>query len=189
MSYNYGIVAFLNAKRVPAKQAVKLFLEHCGKKCSYRDYRNASDYIQANWNRFATFIDKALLSGELKGQRVKLNTYYEEQAERNREIAQEFKSVELSKEEKAILNIPSHEFGVVHSVIAKAGFKSPQKEYSYTSKKLQNMPLILLLRENGLIDRVLEEYKKRKEANNKPDSTGFVPGTPNWDAAMIAAHG
>lgn len=23
----------------------------------------------------------------------------------------------------------------------------------------------------------------------EPDSTGFVPGTPDWDAAMLAAHG
>lgn len=57
---------------------------------------------------------------------------------------------------KKIINLERHEFGPIQSFIAKKGLKCPAHDYNYTSKKLQRMPYILLLRENNLMEELTQ---------------------------------
>lgn len=154
--YNYGITSFLQAKSVEAKQAIVKFLEEENVTAfTHKNHNRVNEYVQANWIKFSSFIDKSIKSGKIKGNAVKLNTYFDEKRERDLKVKSEFQGVHLSNEERRILSLPSYHFGIIQSVLAKNGIEAPKKDQSFTSKRLQKLPYILLLRENNLVGNVI----------------------------------
>ena len=149
--YNYGLVRFLSAKKLKSNQAINAYLVHKGiTEFTAKNHNRVNDYLESNWSNFAQFIDRAIKEGLISGERIRLNYHFEEQRNRHLEVKQEFENESLSKDEEYLINLNSN-FSKVHSFICKKGFNVPQKDYNYTSKKLGNMSIIRLLRENNLI--------------------------------------
>ena len=158
--YNYGILRFLGAKSVKVKPAIKAFLESENAPFTPNNVNKVNNYIQSNWTRFSSFIDKSIKSGVLNGHAVKLNTYYDELRDRKNEISSEFEKENLTKEEIKIITLNINEWGQVQSFVSKKGLVYPPKNYEYTSKRLQNMPIITLLRENNLVSELVAVIDK-----------------------------
>lgn len=143
---DYGLKKFLNVKEVPINIALELFKT---KENFTGNKPQLIEYIQLNWGKFSTFIDYSIKNNVFHGKRVKLNTFYSEKNKKIKEYKQFF--TVLSEQEQFILKTPHTDFGKTHSFIARRGFKIPCKDVTFTNKLLQNMPIILLLRENELI--------------------------------------
>jgi hypothetical protein len=139
-----------------------MFLEYKETRINPKNHFVASAFVQQHWNQFATFVDQKIRSGDLKGHAVKLNSYYDELEERREQIKQEYAELpfELSKDELRIIRLERHELSPIHSLIGKAGLKTPKSDVNFVSKRLQRgIPLILLLRENNLIDQAIKILK------------------------------
>lgn len=142
MSYNYGIISFLNRKQVHVSTAIKAYLEH--KDVKIKGDFKISQYIEDNWTSFASFVDKGIKSGNLKGVAVRLDYYHEEQREYIKSVKAEFEIVELTMQEISILNKIKKEYspGFLHSFLMKKNIQPVPKDFSYKSKKLQFLPLV-----------------------------------------------
>lgn len=162
--YNHGLESFLQAKKLSSKDTINKFLQSQGiTEFTSKNHNRVNDFIEANWNRFATFVDKGIKSGELKGQAIKLNTYFSEKRERDQTARDEFKSLNLSKGEIFIINLERHEFSPIDSILSKNGLNRPSNDLSYTSKKLQRLPILRLLQENNLLEQAIEAVKSSKQ--------------------------
>lgn len=153
--YNNGILQFLTAKRVNPKKAIETFLSHRNvTSFTAKNHDRASDFIQDNWNSFASWVDNSIKSGILQGKRVKLNTSYQERAEYKEKIRKEFEQVGVTKEEHLLFNKIRKEYGVgfIQSFLNKKGIQSLGKDYSYFSKTLQWLPLVKQAIENGILE-------------------------------------
>lgn len=66
-----------------------------------------------------------------------------------------------------------------------------RNEYNDFDDDWEDYLEILFTNSRGMQDKlIITSYRDMLDwPVPQPDSTGFVPGTPNWDAAMIAAHG
>jgi len=142
MSYNYGIISFLNRKQVHASTAIKAYLEH--KNVKIKGDFKISQYIEDNWTSFASFVDKGIKSGTLKGIAIRLDYYHDEQREYVKAVKSEFENIELTSQEQEILNKIKKEYGVgfIHSFLMKKNIRPLPKELSYKSKKLQFLPVV-----------------------------------------------
>lgn len=151
--YNYGLTSFLDAKHLNYKEAINAFLKHQGVTEFTAKHRyKVNDYIEENWVRFASFIDKSIKNGTLKGEAVKLNTYYAEQKERNAIVKAEFERANLSDDQKKLLKYIGLNFGPrgITSFLMKRGYGVPAKTRHYTSKTLQWLPVVDLSIELGI---------------------------------------
>jgi hypothetical protein len=178
--YNIGLVRFIEAKSLKSKQCIDAFLKHQGVAFTSKNHNRVNDYIDKNWNRFATFVDKGIRAGTLNGNPVKLNTYYAEQEERRNIVASEFDNEELSGEEKWILTyIGKHGVGNVQSYLSKVQKQhSPAKDYSYTSKKLQWLPLVKMIEnKQQLIDFLKEKLKKQQTVQGRDTTDDYSSNT------------
>ena len=126
--YNYGLVKFLQVKKLKSNEAINAYLS----------YKNITEFNAKNHNRVNYFL-------------VRLNYHFEEQKNRHLEVRKECEKENLSKDEEYLINLETY-FSKVHSFICKQGLKVPPKDYNYTSKKLGNMSLIRLLREHNLVN-------------------------------------
>lgn len=157
--FNYGLVKFLQAKKLKSNEAINAYLNHKGiVEFSAKNHNRVNDFLEKNWSNFAQFIDKSIKDGTIKGERVRLNYHFEQQRDRHLEVKKEFENENLSKDEEFLLNQTTF-FSKIFSFINKKGFKTPAKNYDYTSKKLQSMPIIILLRENNLIQECVDFVK------------------------------
>lgn len=144
---NRGLMTFIAHKKLDYNQVVSLFMSEQTNTNGMRAHR----YIQANWDKFATFVDKGLKSGRLKGKDIKLNTYYSEQKEYHNKIKAEFESVNLTEKEQELLNyIQENGPGKLQNKLIALGIKGLGKDLSYTSKKLQWLQLVRLFISNNL---------------------------------------
>lgn len=170
--YNRGIESFLHAKKVPIGPAIRMFLtSQNATHINPKKGEQTSYYVNSNWNKFATFIDQKIKSGELKGTPVKLNHSFDEERRRNEIIKAEFASVDLSKDELKLIKLDMWDWSPIHSIINKAGYQLPPKDTSYTSKKLQNMPLIQLIKDEGLMGKCIEAIENQKQLKNETSSS------------------
>ena len=163
--YSTGLVKFLQAKKVRSNDAINSFLAAEGVlHFTARHHRQVDSYLQKNWTKFATFIDKEIRSGKLKGQAVKLNSYYDEQRERKEVVAREFLQADLSADQKRLLAyIKEYGEGSVQLFLIKKGITGLGKDHTYTSRKLQWLPLVNKALENEIdID---ELYRNKLESN------------------------
>jgi len=142
MKYNYGIVSFLNRKQVHVQTAINAYLKY--KEVKIKGDFKISEYIENNWTSFASFIDKGIKSGDLKGVAIRLDYHHEEQREYIKSVKAEFEIVELTMQEITILNKIKKEYGVgfIHSFLMKKDIKPLPKDFSFKSKKLQFLPLV-----------------------------------------------
>jgi len=145
--YNIGLQRFLQAKSLKSKETIDKFLIHCNiTEFNSKNHNRVNNYIENNWNKFANFCDKGIKSGELKGVAVKLNTYFDEQYERNLIVQNEYEEVNLTIEEEKVLKyIKKEGIGKVHSFLMKNGIQPCGKNYDLTSKTLQWLPNIRLM--------------------------------------------
>jgi len=163
--YNYGLIKFLQAKKLKSNEAINAYLSY--KEIidfNAKNHNKVNDYLDKNWSDFAQFIDKAIKDGLIKGERVRLNYHFEEQRNRHLEVRKEFENENLSKDEEYLINLKTH-FSKVRSFICKKGLKVPPKDNNYTSKKLGNMSIIRLLRENNLIADCVTYVKDSTNSN------------------------
>lgn len=155
--YNYGLLRFLKAKQVKPSEAIHLFLQNENiTDFKPKNHNRVNDYIQNNWVKFSSFVDKSIKDGILKGKPVKLNTYFQEQHERNQVVIGEFKSVTLTAQEKKIIMLENWQLGAVHSFFSKNNIDIPKRDESFTSKKLQKMPIIEVLRKHSLVSECVD---------------------------------
>jgi hypothetical protein len=148
--YNYGLVKFLEAKKLKSNEAINGFLIESGvTEFTAKHHNRVNAYIQANWTRFCSWVDKGLREGTLNGKSVKLNTYYDEIKERQAEIFEEYRSLNLSKEQEELLNIVFEDnFQSAQSFLSKIkNTIIEKKNQTYTSNKLRFLPIV-----NQIID-------------------------------------
>jgi len=159
MQYDNGIVSFLNAKHImKVKEPIKLFLKYKGSDLNPNHVFAVSDFIQNNWESFASFIDRSIKSGAIAGKPVKLNTYFEENRIRKETVGNEYST--LSPDQRKLINFIKKDWGTgkLQSFVTKQGYLIPQKTNKYTSGWLNNLPLVDLVISIG----VEEFYKSLK---------------------------
>lgn len=78
LKIDYGIATFLGAKKVPLRAGINTYLKHKKLPWTYRNVDKVTEYIQKNFSDFATFIDNALKNGTIEGERVRLNTAFQQ---------------------------------------------------------------------------------------------------------------
>ena len=136
---NHGITSFLYMKKVKEKEGIKAFLTHQQVNVGINRHNEVNDYIQSNWSKFASFIDNSIKNGTLKGKAVKLNTHFDEERQRVNQIIAEKKAAKLTAQEDRILRkISKNGIGILKGYHA-GGLK---KDYSFTSKNMQWLPVI-----------------------------------------------
>lgn len=149
--YNYGLVKFLQAKKLKSNECINAFLK--SENCDFeaKHHNRVNTYIEKHWVRFASFVDKGIKDGTLQGRAVKLNTYFDEAREYRKVVMNEFKEVNLTPEQQKMLDhIRRNGIGKLHSVMAKAGIQPVKKNYDFKSKNLQWLPVINQALENGI---------------------------------------
>ncbi len=140
-----GLEAFCEMKQISLIKTVKLFTKETGFQ------------VDGNFTRFATFVDKKLKSGEIKGNDAPINKHLwdeskRERAEWNAEMSQ------FSNQQKAFYR-KSKEVNL-DKFFALKGVKKPKQTESKT--KLGKMiPIFDKLVEVGLLEEFLN-YKEEK---------------------------
>lgn len=150
--YNYGLVKFLQAKKLKSKECINAFLESNGVTTFQAKHHNrVNDYLEKHWVKFASFVDRGIKDGTLKGKAIKLNTFYDEREEYFALVKNEFKEVNLTAEQQKILdNIRRNGIGALQSAMMKMGVQPYKKDYKYKSKILQWLPVVNQAIENGI---------------------------------------
>jgi hypothetical protein len=174
--YSYGLVKFLQAKKLKSAEAINSFLKSEGiTNYTAKHHHRVNSYIQKNWTKFATFIDKEIKNGNLKGSAVKLNHYYDEQREYKNEVRNEFVNANLTVDQEMLLNyIKEYGVGSVHSFLNKKGIIGLGKDPNYKSKKLQWLPVVNKAIENG-ID--IDALYQAKQFNSESEMLPAIPPT------------
>jgi hypothetical protein len=164
--YNQGLIKFIQAKRLSSTQCINSFLISEGiTNFSAKNHNRVNSYIETNWTKFASFVDKELKNGNLKGRAIKLNTYFDEQRERKEKVKDEYNSIELSIQQQQLLfRIRKEGIGFIQSFLMKNGIKPLPKDSSFTSKVLSWLPLVNQAIENDII---ISNTYNEKTNNNK----------------------
>lgn len=156
-----GIVVFLNKKSVNIHDGIQAYYKYKEKKLNFRYSGNINKFIGNNWVNFATFIDKSIKDGSLKGKAVRLDYYHEEQREYKRKVKEEFERENLTPLEKKLVDkVRKIGIGFISSFLMKNGFGTFGKDTSFHSKTLQWLPLIRYAIKNGI-----EEHLNTQEQN------------------------
>lgn len=162
-----GLLSFLAAKNVKTNQAITMFLqseEITG--FTSRNHRQVNSYIQNNWNKFATFIDKSIKSGKLNGTPVKLNYYYEEERQR-REAAQiEYNAMpdDVKRLWKLITKYDDKaKLSKCASFFGKRGLFFPKNDDTATSAIARNLPKLMYMIESGYYEELIEHLTNQKK--------------------------
>jgi len=143
--YDYGLRMCLLQKEVNPADAINKYLQYKNVTTFKPKHHNhVNQFIQANWNNFATFIHNSIINGSLKGKAVRLNTYFAEQKEYTQNVAEEFKNSNVSEDENLLLMRIRKEYGTgfIQSFLMKRGVKPESKHTGYFSKTLQWLPLV-----------------------------------------------
>jgi hypothetical protein len=159
--YSIGLEKFIQAKKLSSKEVINLFLEHESiTDFNANNHKKVNDYIQNNWNKFATFVDKSLKDGVVQGERIKLNTYFDEQKE-FRDKCKIEESI-ISNEEMHLINIIKKyddiiQFNKCHSFLNKRNVKLPSNQEG-DSRKYKVLPKIKFILELGELKEELVKY-------------------------------
>jgi len=156
--YNYGLTKFLQAKNLKSNQAINAFLKSEGCDFTAKNHNRVNNYLQSNWNKWATFVDKGLKDGTLSGTSKKLNHYFDEEKERRERVNKEFKEIDLTPEQMKVFDfMKEHGVGKIQSILMKSGFSAPGKNYEYESRKLQWLPLVNKVIESEIDLNIIDE--------------------------------
>jgi hypothetical protein len=151
--YSYGLVQFLQAKKLKSNECINAFLKSENvSEFTAKNHNRVNIYIEKHWNKFASFVDRGIKNGDLKGKPVKLNHHFDEQRERNERIKKEFQDVNLNSEQQRIINeIKKDGVGKFQSAMMKEGINPVGKDYAFESKTLQWLPLVNQIIENNIL--------------------------------------
>jgi hypothetical protein len=154
-----GITVFLHKKNVSLYTALSLYLQYLGiTNVKMTNHNKINKLIDSDWTKFATFIDKSIKSGKIKGNDIKLNTYYDEQRQYKEQSKQMFNS--LSDEERFVytslkkLDDYRH-YSIQQSFFNKKGVKLPSNTDGLT-KIEQVLPRVVAITQS-------EYYEEFKE--------------------------
>ena len=142
-----GIESFCNRKQVNTIKTVKMFTKETGLSA------------ETNFTKFATFVDKKIKSGELKGNDAPLNKeMWEESRRKQEEHNNEMKA--FTSEHKRFYKKYKENTSTLDSFFGKKGIKRPLQTESKT--KLGRMiPIFDYLKENELLEEFMNyEYVK-----------------------------
>jgi len=142
-----GIESFCNRKQVNTIKTVKMFTKETGLSA------------ETNFTRFATFVDKKIKSGELKGNDAPLNKeMWEESRRKQEEHNNEMKA--FTSEHKRFYKKYKENTSALDSFFGKKEIKRPLQTESKT--KLGRMiPIFDYLKENELLEEFMKyEYVK-----------------------------
>jgi hypothetical protein len=159
--YSIGLEKFIQAKRLKSKEVINLFLEHESiTDFNANNHNKVNNYIQNNWNKFATFVDKSIKNGIIRGERVKLNSYFDEQVEFRRKCKTEESTI--SNEEMKLINIIKNYDNIIqlnkcHSFLNKRNIKLPANQEG-CSRKYKILPKIKFILELGELKEELLKY-------------------------------
>lgn len=150
--YNYGLVKFLQAKKLKSDECINAFLKSDNiTEFTSKNHNRVNNYIQNNWTRFCSFVDMGIKEGTLQGKAIKLNTYFDKERERKKAVKIEFSNANLTDQQKKILKeIKKNGVGILHSKMMKSGIKPVSKNYECVSKTLQWLPIVNQAIENGI---------------------------------------
>ena len=142
-----GIESFCNRKQVNTIKTVKMFTKETGLSA------------ETNFTKFATFVDKKIKSGELKGNDAPLNKeMWEESRRKQEEHNNEMKA--FTSEHKRFYKKYKENTSTLDSFFGKKEIKRPLQTESKT--KLGRMiPIFDYLKENELLEESMNyEYVK-----------------------------
>lgn len=142
-----GIESFCNRKQVNTIKTVKMFTKETGLSA------------ETNFTKFATFVDKKIKSGELKGNDAPLNKeMWEESRRKQEEHNNEMKA--FTSEHKRFYKKYKENTSTLDSFFGKKEIKRPLQTESKT--KLGRMiPIFDYLKENELLEEFMNyEYVK-----------------------------
>lgn len=150
--YNYGLVKFLEAKKLKSNECINAFLTSEGiTDFNSKHHNRVNNYIENHWEKFCSFVDRGIKNGTLQGKAVKLNTYFDEQREYYNLVNNEFKEANLTPKQQHLLNIIRKKgVGVVHAFLQKKSIQPVKKDMNYKSKLLQWLPLVNQAIDNGI---------------------------------------
>jgi|CXWL01.1.fsa_nt_gi hypothetical protein len=150
--YNYGLVKFLQAKKLKSNECINAFLTSEGvREFTAKHHNRVNSYIEKHWTKFSSFVDKGIKDGTLQGKAVKLNTYFDEVREYSAAVKKELEEVKLSVEQQNVLDeIKKSGIGKLQSIMMKEGINPVGKNYNYKSKSLQWLPIVNQVIENGI---------------------------------------
>jgi flagellar motility protein MotE (MotC chaperone) len=150
--YNYGLVKFLQAKKLKSNECINAFLKAEDiTEFTAKHHNRVNSYIEKHWTKFSSFVDRGIKDGTLQGKAVKLNTYFDEQREYRSAVKSEFENANLTAEQQKILNeIKQNGVGKLQSVMMKAGVNPVGKNYECKAKILQWLPVVNQAIENGI---------------------------------------
>ena len=160
--YSIGLQSFMTAKKLKSKQVIDAFLKKQGViNFTSKNHHRVNSYIDNNWLKFATFVDKGLKDGTLSGKPIKLNTYFDEQRKRQDAINAEFKS--FSKEELTLINFlrKNDDFSNLsktNSFFNKKGIYLPKGQEGF-SKAMCHLPKIQFILQHELYEEFIESLK------------------------------
>lgn len=77
--WSYGLITFCEAKQLNLNEVVNAFIKE------YKLQGDKNEAIQNNWQKFAAYVNKGLLSGSIKGKAVSVSNGSQEQKQANRE--------------------------------------------------------------------------------------------------------
>ena len=142
-----GIESFCNRKQVNTIKTVKLFTKETGLSA------------ETNFTRFATFVDKKIKSGELKGNDAPLNKEMWEESRRKQE-EWNAEMNQFTSEQKQFYRKFKESKSALDSFFGKKEIQKPKQTESKT--KLGRMiPIFDYLKENELLEEFMNyEYVK-----------------------------
>jgi hypothetical protein len=155
--YSYGLETFIQSKKLNSKEAINKFLEQEKiTEFTAKNHNRVNNYIQNNWVKFATFIDKGIKSGLLKGKAIKLNYYFDEQREFKNNCKEEIKLI--TKEEMQLITLINKYDDLIHlsrtsSFFGRKNMKMPSNQEGF-SRKYKILPKIQFI----LNSKFKEEY-------------------------------
>ena len=157
-NFNYGLQSFLRAKSMKSVKTIELFLKEEGAGFTYDSTKKANDYIERNWEKFASFCDRKIKTKELPGKAVKLNTHFDEERERGARIRDEMDAANMTFIERNYVQFA--DMRKVQSFLSKKGINQLKKDCEFESKKMRDLPNYRLAIENGcnLWDVTKEKY-------------------------------
>lgn len=144
-----GIESFCNRKQVNTIKTVKMFTKETGLG------------VQDNFVRFATFVDKKLKSGELKGNDAPLNKNMWEESKREKVEYDAIIATYTTEQKQFYGRVKRVGRNTLNSFFGKKEIQKPKQTEAKT--KLGRMiPIFDYLKDNGLLKEFMKyEYDKK----------------------------
>lgn len=143
--WSFGLVSFCSAKQLKIGQTVKAFIEYA--KLEGEDW---NQLVQDNWQKFAAFVNRGLLTGELKGRKVSVSNG---SAEYEREKNKQYYATPLEVRQwwASMSNKSKDKYAILQSYFAKNNLSwPPMADKEVNAAK--NAPRYYAIVEAGLLD-------------------------------------